>query len=135
MTEPQCIIWYDQLTHQWLGTDDADIGTYAEFCAAFDILANACRAQAFEKVYADIPRMLLWLRDNGHKNDNAGRAAYSTTLQAIHPDVDYVPKQQTYAAANFGGIFGPMGLGVDQRGRHYTPTVDFEAMPRMNRWR
>jgi hypothetical protein len=88
-----------------------------------------------KKVYADIPRMLLWLRDNGHKNDNAGRAAYSTTLQAIHPDVDYVPKQQTYAAANFGGIFGPMGLGVDQRGRHYTPTVDFEAMPRMNRWR
>jgi hypothetical protein len=37
--------------------------------------------------------MLQWQRDNGHKNDNAGRAAFSETLHAIHPDIDYLPKQ------------------------------------------
>ena len=95
MTETQCIIWYDQLTYQRLWADGADLQTYHEFCSAFDNLATACRArgQAFERIYIDVPAKLRWLRDNGHKNDNAGRAAFSETLHAIHPDIDYVPKQ------------------------------------------
>jgi hypothetical protein len=90
----QRIIFYTQLAYQLLGTN-SDIVPYSEFLSAFDDLAAACRArgQSFEKVYIDIPMMLQWQRDNGHKNDNAGRAAFSETLHAIHPDIDYVPKQ------------------------------------------
>jgi hypothetical protein len=86
------IIWYEPLTYQQLGVC-ADIGTYYEFCSAFDAQAAACRPRGFEKVYINVSEMMQWLRDNGHKNDNAGRAAFSETLHAIHPDIDYVPKQ------------------------------------------
>jgi hypothetical protein len=59
MSENQRIIWYDQLTYQQLGTDDADIQTYHEFCSAFDAVAASCRArgQAFERTYIDVPAM------------------------------------------------------------------------------
>ena len=94
MTETQRIVWLEPLDYQLIGSN-ADIQTYAEFCSPFDDLATACRArgQAFERIYIDVPAMLRWLRDIGHKNDNAGRAAFSETLHAIHPDIDYVPKQ------------------------------------------
>lgn len=129
MTEAARIIWYEPLAYQQLG---ADIGTYHEFCSAFDALANVCQArgQSFERVHIDVPAMQQWLRDNGHNNDNSGRAAFSETLQAIHPDIDYVPPKQTLAAANFGSpLLGPLGLGIGR------PMVDWQALPRMIHWR
>ena len=77
----QRIIWYEPLTYQQLGAD-SDIQTYHEFRSAFDNLATACRArrQSFEKICIDISAMLVWLRDNGHKNDDAGRATFSCLM-------------------------------------------------------
>ena len=107
MTEPQRIIFYTQLGYQLLGVD-ADVQTYSEFISAFDAIAANCRerGQSFERVYPNVPEMLQWMSDNGHENNNKGRAAYASTLNAIHPDIDYIPKQ-TYAAANFASILGP----------------------------
>jgi hypothetical protein len=67
MTEPQRIVFYEPLAYQLLAAD-ADIQTYHEFRSAFDNLATACRArgQAFERIYIDVPAMLLWLRGNGN---------------------------------------------------------------------
>jgi hypothetical protein len=95
MTETQRIIWYDNpIIYQRLGADGADLQTYHEFTAAFDNLAAACRArgQSFEKICIDISAMLVWLRDNGHKNDDAGRATFSCLM--------YLPKHHEEEICN-----------------------------------
>jgi hypothetical protein len=86
----QHVVVYDHLTYQRLRADGADLQNYHEFCSAFD---NLTRGQSFERICIDLHTMLQWLRDDNHRNNNAGRTAFSETLHAIHPDIDYVPKQ------------------------------------------
>jgi hypothetical protein len=119
----QRIIFYSSLSYQLLGVD-ADIGTYHEFLSAFDDLA---RGQSFEKVYPSVPEMRRWMSDNGHKNDNAGRRAFSETLNALHPDIDHVPKKQSFAAANFGNILGSVNP--------WGSRINYAAMPHMDPFR
>jgi hypothetical protein len=125
--QTQRIAYYaDPVSYQQLGAD-CDIQTYHEFVVAFDTVAATCRArkQAFERVYVDVPVMLQWLRDNKHQNNNAGLAAYSKTLNAIHPSIDRPSPQQSFAAANFASVLGPTGLGG----------INYAAMPHVDPFR
>jgi hypothetical protein len=112
----QHVVVYDHLTYRRLRADGADLQNYHEFCSAFD---NLTRGQSFERICIDLPTMLQWLRDDNHRNNNAGRTAFSETLHAIHPDIDYLPKQ-TYAAANFSSILGPVN----------PQSINYAALPR-----
>jgi hypothetical protein len=119
----QRIIWYGPLVYQRL---DGDIQTYAEFVAAFDAVAASCRARGREKVHVDPAVMLQWLRNNGHENNDKGRRAYGETLDALHVDIDHVPKKQSFAAANFQSVLGPVGP-INANG-----TINYQAMGHMD---